>query len=66
MAARAEADLNEQLLLTARATLDSVSRAASLWHATLSMEDATLSMSFDDGSAPSPSPLQVYFGTSVV
>jgi len=56
MEARAEADLNEQVLLTVRATLDSVTRAAKLWQATVArpLEHAA--------HVPPPTPLQVYFG----
>jgi len=62
MVARAEADLNEEVLLVARATVDSATRAAALWQRTLSASgNVDVSLASAD---PLPTALQVYFGTT--
>ena len=62
MVARAEADLNEEVLLVARATVDSATRAAALWQKTLS-DSGNVDVSLASAD-PLPTPLQVYFGTT--
>lgn len=59
LAARAEADLDERLLLATRATIDSMAHTGALWGSAMSIPHEQVLNSL-------PSPLQVYFSAPLV
>jgi len=66
MAGRGEADLNEEVVLAARATLDSLCDAKVRWQHALAPnaidETSHDEAAHQDEASHAPSPLDVYFG----